>query len=84
MVDDYSVTWDDVKVRLEKELQRRGISGADKIPMGVIEVALKKVWNDFCDEWIFGVQIRHGLRTGENEAAYLHECDGGGRGTADG
>lgn len=51
MADDYSVTWDDVKVRLEKELQRRGMSGADKIPMGVIEVALKKVWNDLCEEW---------------------------------
>lgn len=51
MADDYSVTWDDVKVRLEKELYRRGISGADKIPMGVIEVALKKVWNDLCEEW---------------------------------
>ena len=51
MADDYSVTWDDVKVRLEKELQRRGMSGTDKIPMGVIEVALKKVWNDLCEEW---------------------------------
>lgn len=51
MVDDYSVTWDDVKMRLENELQRRGISGGDKIPMGVIEVALKKVWNDLCNEF---------------------------------
>ena len=48
---DYSVTWNDVKNRIEKNLkEKRGKSGDDKIPIGVIEFALKDVWNDLFNE----------------------------------
>lgn len=45
MEHDYSVTWNQVKPLVEKELERRGKSGDDKIPYGVIKFALESVWD---------------------------------------
>ena len=44
MEHDYSVTWNQVKPLIEKELERRGVSADDKIPMGAIRFALDAVW----------------------------------------
>ena len=46
MEKDYSVTWNQVKPLLEKELERRGKNGEDKIPMAVIKYALEHVWKE--------------------------------------
>lgn len=48
---DYSVTWNDIKNRVEKWLkEKRGINGDDKISMGTIDYAMTMVWKEFCDE----------------------------------
>ena len=49
--DDYRVTWDEVKVRVEKWLkEKRGIDGNKKIPMGTINYAIDRVWDEIYDE----------------------------------
>ena len=50
-ISDASVTWNDIKNRVEKWLkEHRNISGDDRIAMGDIEYAMKKVWDEFIDE----------------------------------
>lgn len=44
--DDYSVTWNEVKTLADEELVRRGKNENDKIPFGLIECILKKVWDE--------------------------------------
>ena len=51
MAEDYSVTWDDIKNRVEKWLKdKRGIDGDKPISMGTIDYAMTMVWKEFCDE----------------------------------
>ena len=41
---DYSVTWNDIKNRVEKWLiEKRGIGGDEPIPMGTIDYAMTMV-----------------------------------------
>ena len=48
---DYSVTWNDVKNRIEKWLKgKRGINGDDPIAMGTIDYAMGIVWHDIFAE----------------------------------
>ena len=48
---DYSVTWDEVKVRVEKWLkEKRGIDGNKLISMGTIEYAMDRVWDEIYSE----------------------------------
>lgn len=48
---DYSVTWDEVKVRVEKWLkEKRGIDGNKLISMGTIDYAMDRVWDEICSE----------------------------------
>ena len=51
MAEDYSVTWDDIKNRVEKWLkEKRGIDGNKQISMGTIYYAMDIAWNEFCKE----------------------------------
>lgn len=51
MEKDYSVTWNDIKNRVEKWLkEKRGIDGDMPISMGTIDYAMTMVWHQFCDE----------------------------------
>ena len=51
MEKDYSVTWNDIKNRVEKWLkEKRGIDGDEPISMGTIDYAMTRVWHDFCSE----------------------------------
>ena len=50
VVDDYSVTWREVKPLLEEELARQNIGEDDKIAMGVIDESLTKVWQDLFEK----------------------------------
>jgi len=48
---DYSVTWNDIKNRVEKWLkENRRIGGDDPISMGMIDYAMNTVWQDFIAE----------------------------------
>ena len=50
-INDASVTWNDIKNRVEKWLkEKRGINGDDRIPMGTIDYAMTIVWNEFLKE----------------------------------
>ena len=50
-IHDYSVTWNEVKMLAEKNLkEKRGKSGDDKIPFGVIRFVLEDVWNDLYEK----------------------------------
>ena len=48
---DYSVTWNDIKNRVEKWLkEKRGINGDEPIAMGMIDFAMNKAWKEFLAE----------------------------------
>lgn len=47
---DYSVTWNEVKERVRKKLEKCGISGDDKVSMGDINYAVDKVWEEMYNE----------------------------------
>ena len=50
-INDASVTWNDIKNRVEKWLkEKRGINGDDRISMGTIDYAMTVVWNEFLKE----------------------------------
>lgn len=51
MEHDYSVTWNEVKILIEKNLkEKRGKSGDDKIPFGVIRFAMDNVWDELYEK----------------------------------
>ena len=50
MEHDYSVTWNEVKPLIDKELERRGVNGETKIPIAVIRFALDNVWNQLYEK----------------------------------
>lgn len=51
MTSDYRVTWDEVKVRVEKWLkEKRWIDGNKRIPMGTIFYAIDRVWDEIYHE----------------------------------
>lgn len=52
---DYSVTWNEVKERVRKKLEKRGISGDDKVSMGDIDYAIDKVWEEMYNE----MKVKH-------------------------
>lgn len=50
IVQDYSVSWNQVKPLLEKELARRGIGDDDKVAFADFEMALRRAWDTLFEE----------------------------------